>query len=342
MSPLRKCIVWDLDNTLWDGICLEGPVNVRTEVTAAIKEMDRRGILHSIASRGDEETARSTLKQFGLEPIFLVPRINWLPKSQNIVQISKDLGLPLDAIAFVDDDQFEREQVAFMLPDVLVIDAQGSAGLPGRPEFSPATVTAESLDRRRMYEAELLRKGAEPGCVSREEFLHSCRMKLKIRPIQEGDLPRVLELMTRTHQLNTTGRVLGEKDLEQVMHDAERPVRVIIAELDDRFGGYGCIGTAMMRFGGDAARLTYLALSCRVIGRGIERAMIAWIAASAHQAGIRWLDAEYRDTGRNRMMRALYLMEGMMELPEVDEDGTHVFRAACTEIPGGPAWVEVV
>ena len=147
---MKKCIVWDLDNTLWDGVCLEGAVTLREKVAEAIRELDRRGILHSIACRGNEEAAITTLKDFGLEGFFLVPQINWLPKSQNIVRISKVLNLPLNSIAFVDDDRFEREQVAFMLPDVVTIDSRDAHQLPNREEFTAANATRESGERRRL------------------------------------------------------------------------------------------------------------------------------------------------------------------------------------------------
>jgi len=334
--------VWDLDNTVWDGVCLEGPVRVREGVTATIRELDRRGILHSIASRGDESVARGALREFGLEDLFLVPQINWLPKSQSLVRIAKDLALPLDAIAFVDDDRFEREQIAFMLPEVLVIDAEVSPGLPEWPDFSPAVVTTESRDRRTMYQAEIRRKGSERNFATREEFLRSCAMKLGIRPMTDGDIPRVLELMTRTHQLNTTGRILERTELDRILQDAGGPTRIFVAELEDRFGSYGCIGTAMLRLTEHAGRLTYLALSCRVMGRGIERVMLAWIAHTLRQEGIGWLDAEYRNTGRNRMMRALYQMEGFREVPDGDEPGFLLFRAPCAQVPEGPPWLEIL
>lgn len=342
MSQTKKCVVWDLDNTLWDGVCLEGDVSIREDVKAAIRELDRRGILHSIASRGDEETANNTLQRFGLADYFLVPQINWLPKSQSIVRISKDLLLSLDSIVFVDDDQFEREQIAFMLPEVMTIDAREAGGLPDRSEFTPASVTRESRERRGLYQAELNRKQMEQRFGSREEFLRSCEMKLKIRSMVEDDIPRVLELMTRTHQLNTTGRFVEREVLHQILRDPDGGGKVFVAELRDRFGTYGCIGTAIVNSAGAAVRLVYLAISCRVMGRGVERSIVAWVARSGLQWGSTTLEAEFRDTGKNRMMRALYLMMGLRERPGKDSAGTSVFAAPCASIPDGFVWVEVV
>ena len=161
MPQLKKCVVWDLDNTLWDGVCLEGPVIVRKDVVGAIEELDRRGILHSVASRGDSEIATAVLKANGLEAYFLVPRINWLPKSRNIVAITNDLGISCDAVAFVDDDRFEREQVSFMLPEVVTIASEDAGQLPNRAEFSPSHVTREAGRRRDFYRSDMVRKEAE-------------------------------------------------------------------------------------------------------------------------------------------------------------------------------------
>jgi len=341
MSQVMKCVVWDLDNTIWDGVCLEGAVLLRRGVVAAIRDLDLRGILHSIASRGDEETARNTLKGFGLHAYFLVPQINWLSKSQSIVRISRELGLPLDSIAFVDDERFEREQVAFMLPEVTTIDSRDADGLPDRPEFTPGTVTNESRERRRLYQAEVTRKQSKKQFASREAFLGSCVMKLKIRSMKEDDTPRVLELMTRTHQLNTTGRVVEREELDRILHDPAGSTRVFVAELQDRFGAYGCIGTAMVNVAGRRMRLEYLAVSCRVMGRGIERAILSWLARSAAQAGVNGFEAEFRDTGKNRMMRALYQMMGLREEPGTDNSGNSLFCARSDRIPEVSPWIEM-
>jgi FkbH-like protein len=341
MSQVKKCVVWDLDNTIWDGVCLEGAVSLRSSVAAAIRELDLRGILHSIASRGDEETARNTLKGFGLDAYFLVPQVSWLSKSQSIVKISKKLGLPLDSIAFVDDEQFEREQVTYMLPEVTTIDSRDADRLPDRPEFTPGTMTNESHERRRLYQAELTRKQSEGQFASREAFLRSCGMKLKIRLMEEDDSPRVLELMTRTHQLNTTGRLVEREELDRILHDPAGPTRIFVAELQDRFGAYGCIGTAMVYVAGARMRLVYLAVSCRVMGRGIERSIVSWLARSAAQAGVVGFEAEFRDTGKNRMMRALYQMMGLKKGPGTDSAGASLFCARSDRIPKVSSWLEV-
>jgi FkbH-like protein len=341
MRTIRKCLVWDLDNTLWDGVCLEGPVTIKPEVAGAIMELDRRGILHSIASRGDEDLALQILRQFALERYFLLPQINWLPKAQSIARISRQLELSLDAIAFIDDDAFEREQVAYMLPGVLTIPAERATELPHQAEFIPVEVTEEAESRRQFYRSELDRHRAESSFTSREEFLGSCAMKLSIREMRERDIPRVSELMTRTHQLNTTGLMMAHEQLRNLLHDEDRRHRVFVAELQDKFGGYGIIGTALVDESPGSWVLKYLALSCRVMGRGIERAFLSKLIRGAVKMNAMAVDAEFRDTGRNRMMRAMYQMMGFRAVGDPDEDGRLILRADLRDVPKGPSWVEV-
>jgi FkbH-like protein len=342
MRATRKCLVWDLDETLWDGVCLEGAVKVKPHVVRTLKELDTRGILHSIASRNDEDLALRTLRQYGLEGFFLVPRINWLPKSRNILAIARDLGLSLDAMAFIDDDPFEREQVAYMLPEVLTIPAGRAGDLPDYPDFSPGTVTEEARQRRAMYRAEIERHQAEEKFATREEFLGWCAMRLSVRPMEGKDAARVAELMTRTHQLNTTGLQLGSDELEKLVHASDDGRRVFVAELVDRFGTYGIIGTAIVDRSCGRWRLMYFALSCRVMGRGIERAFLSALIRRATGVTPSTIEAEFRDTGRNRMMRAMYQMMNFRPPAGPEEDGSLVFRSIVPELPAPPPWVEVL
>lgn len=342
MSTVKKCIVWDLDNTLWDGICLEGDVVIRPEVQQTIKELDRRGILHSIASRGEKDVAVKILQEHKLEGYFLAPRINWLPKSTNIVRIAKEIRLSLESIAFIDDDRFELEQIAFMLPEVMTIEAQQAPELPYMSEFTLAEVTREARARRQFYQAEQQRKRAECQYPTREDFLKSCVMQLKVRSMNMDDVPRVLELMSRTHQLNTTGRIFLHDELLDIFSNRAGSMKIKVADLTDRFGWYGTIGVAITEASDARWRLLYLAISCRVLGRGIERAFLASLLRDAQNLGFDHAEAAFRDTGRNRMMRALYQMSGFRKWGKAQKSGTLIFRGAISEVPKTPSWVDVV
>src|ERR687886_236482 len=157
-----KCVVWDLDNTLWDGVLLEGErVSLRTDVVDVIKRLDSRGILHSIASKNDYTTAMAKLEQFGLSEYFLYPQISWNSKASSLKAVAKSINIGLDTLAFVDDQPFDREEVSFSAPGVLCIDAQDIPEIVDMPEMKPRFVTEDSKIRRLMYLSDIERDRAE-------------------------------------------------------------------------------------------------------------------------------------------------------------------------------------
>ena len=337
----KKCVVWDLDNTVWDGICLEGNVKPRAEVRRTIKELDDRGILHSIASRGEEDVAMEVLKKYDLFDYFLAPKINWLPKHLNIISIADELGISVDSMVFIDDDEFELEQINFMIPDVVTIEASMASELPQMSIFTPGTITTESKERRQFYHAEQKRKRLETAYPTREAFLKSCAMKLNVHPIYESDIPRALELMTRTHQLNTSGRIFNQNELYEIMNNKSATMKIFVADLNDRFGSYGTIGVAIIEEIGSVWRLIFLAISCRVMGRGIERALLTKLIDKAKIDGLKYAEATFRETGKNKMMRSLYQMMGFQKWEVNELDQSLIFRLKTKDNPKSPQWVAV-
>ena len=240
-----KLLIWDLDNTLWDGTILEdGAVRLREGVREILALLDQRGILHSIASKNDHETAMQKLRELGLDEYFLYPQVNWNSKAANVQSIVQSINIGMDAVAFMDDDPFERGEVSHSLPEVLVLDATALAGLAQREEFMPPFITEDSARRRHMYRADIERKKAEDEFVGpQEEFLASLKMRFVISPASEDDLQRAEELTVRTHQLNTTGYTYSYDELNAFRHSPNH--LLFIASLEDRFGDYGKIGLAL-------------------------------------------------------------------------------------------------
>jgi FkbH-like protein len=314
---MRKCVIWDLDNTVWDGVLLEGEVTPRPDVLRILETLDRRGIVHAIASRNHEPATRAALVRHNLDDWFVARRINWQAKPMNLRSISEELRLSLDALVFVDDDAFERAQVNWALPEVETVDARDVVGL--LDELDPGVVSAEARRRRTLYREEACRREAAQT-QSRQAFLDGCGMEITVRPMEATDVERVLELMSRTHQLNTTGRIFSR---DEVVEQAN----ILVASLRDRFGDYGTIGVAISEGG----LLSYLAISCRVMGRGVERALLATVLDRA---------ALLKDTGTNRAMRVLYQMSGLVA-GELQPDGTQVFAVGSGPRPTVPSWIEV-
>jgi FkbH-like protein len=184
-----KVVVWDLDRTLWDGVLLEGDtVRVWPPVLPVLQTLDSRGILLSIASKNDHDLAMGRLRELGVADYFIYPQIGWSSKSSAVAAIAASINVGLDAIAFIDDDPFERDEVHHALPEVIILDAADAAGLCERPELMPRFITDESALRRRMYQADIERHRAEEEFQGpQEEFLATLAMRFAIHPAREAD-----------------------------------------------------------------------------------------------------------------------------------------------------------
>jgi FkbH-like protein len=307
-----KCVVWDLDNTLWTGVLLENDrVVVPEEVATIVKTLDQRGILQSVASRNDPRKALAKLTKLGMEQYFLYPQIGWGSKVGFIKAVSQFLNIGLDTLAFIDDEPFDREEVRFSLPEVLCIDAADMDQILDMPEMTPQFLTRESLQRRSLYLSELSRKRAETESSGpREEFLATLDMTISIFAAAEGDLRRAEELTQRTNQLNTTGYTYSYRELD-VFRQSDRH-KLLMARLQDKYGSYGNIGLALVECARTLWTIKLLLMSCRVISRGVGTIMLNHIMQLAKKNKSR-LRAEFVPNEINRMMHITYRFAGFSE-----------------------------
>lgn len=322
-EPARtvKCVVWDLDNTIWEGTLLEGGGRqLRDGVAETIRTLDRRGVLQSVASKNDHASAIDRLTEFGLIDYFLIPQVSWESKSAAVGRISAGLNIGLDTVLFVDDDPFERAEVEAAIPVVRCVDSADVAGVLKNPGIPAAgEVTADAALRRSRYRQEAGRREHESGFGgTKVEFLRSLRLRLRIRPADPEDLNRAAELIERTNQLNTTGVVYDHSELLRLLPD-ERYV-VLVLSLDDIFGDYGQIGVVLAHRDESIGelRLLLFLLSCRVMGRNLVPPIIAALASAADSARLR-LTADFRETEVNRPMYLAYRMAGFTVLSEANE-----------------------
>ena len=327
-----KCVVWDLDHTLWDGVLLEdGDVKVRPAVLEHIRRLDAMGVLHSVASKNDHEAATAVLRSLGLDEMFLCPQISWNPKSASIRQIATRLNLGLDAFAFVDDQAFELAEVAYALPEVTCVDAADLDRALTRPEFRPRFVTDESAQRRGMYLSQLERDAVQADFVGTDEdFLAGLGMTFTIAPARREDLQRAEELTVRTNQLNSTGKTYSYDELDALRQSQDH--LLLVASLTDRFGSYGKIGLALVETSGPDWRLNMMLMSCRVMSRGVGSVLLGHIMERARAAGA-GLHADLVETGRNRMMQITYAFSGFRE---VSRDGAQLVLAADLDAAQAP------
>jgi FkbH-like protein len=297
-AKIWKCVVWDLDNTLWDGILIEdGPegIRLRPDVVDVIKQLDQRGILQSIASKNNETDAMSVLQASGLDGYFLYPQISWGPKSQALTRIAQLMNIGVDSLAFVDDQPFEREEVASVLPQVAVIDSVDAGALPARTECQ-VPITDESRQRRLMYRQEEQRErifGAFQGDYV--QFLRDCRIELELSPLSTDNVERVYELAQRTNQMNFSGARYSRAQLEELQRSPVHETYVI--RCTDRFGSYGIVGFAVVER--QEPRLLDLMFSCRIQGKHVDVAFLAHVLEKFAQPERQDFFANFRKTDKN-------------------------------------------
>lgn len=308
-----KLVVWDLDETLWHGTLLEdGSVCLKDNVVEIIQTLDRRGILQSIASKNNYDQAMDQLRRFGIGEYFLYPQINWGSKAASLKTIASSINIGLDAVAFIDDQEFERDEVSFSLPEVSCIDPAELESLIERPDMNPRFITKDSRLRRLMYISDLERKRAEEAFVGpQEEFLATLKMDLRIRLAELEDLNRAEELTLRTNQLNTTGYAYSYEELNEFRQSDRH--KLLIASLTDKYGAYGKIGLALIECAAAQWTIKLLLMSCRVMSKGVGTILINYILKLAKEAKVR-LRAEFAHNGRNRMMYVFYKFANFHEV----------------------------
>ncbi|WP_156754863.1 HAD-IIIC family phosphatase [Actinokineospora pegani] len=333
-----KCVVWDLDNTVWDGILLEdGEVRLRPGVLEVMRELDERGILNSVASRNEHGPAMAKLVELGVAEYLLHPQINWGPKSASVAAIAAAVNIGVDTLAFVDDQPFERDEVAHALPEVLCLDAADLGAIPALERMVPRFVTDNAKRRRVMYQADAQRSEAEQSHDGTPaEFLAALDMRFAIAPAQRLDLQRAEELTVRTNQLNATGYTYSYEELDEFRRSADHDL--LIASLDDRYGTYGQIGLSLVERGARAWTVKLLLMSCRVMSRGVGSVLLNHLIREAAAAGVA-LRAEFVPTERNRTMYVTYKFAGFREVSE--SGGVVVLEHDGTEVPGFPPYMTV-
>lgn len=327
-----KCVVWDLDHTIWHGILLENdPLTLRNNITEILQTLDSWGIINSIASKNNYEDAIRRLEAFGIRQYFLYPQINWDLKSNSILKIKEKLNIGLDTIAFIDDQPFERDEVAFVHETVTCLDVDTIDHL--LQMCKPRFITAESSLRRKMYLDDDIRNQEEQEIGNNRQFLESLQLTFSIKAASVADLQRVEELTLRTNQLNATGYSYSYEELEALITSPDH--HLFVAELTDKYGSYGKIGVAMVARNNNTWTLKLLLMSCRVMSRGVGGVLLNYIINLAKKANC-ILQAEFLPTDRNRVMYITYKFAGFKEAGKLDNGGILLAHpaAAFVEYPG--------
>lgn len=293
-----KCVVWDLDNTLWKGTLIEDgidKVELREEIAEIIKQLDQRGILNSIASKNNHDDAMAAVRKFGLEEYFLYPQISWGPKSMAVDAIAKSINIGIDTFIFVDDQPFEREEVGTAHPQVQVIDQNEALDILSLPRCD-VPVTKDSQQRRSFYQSQIQRETAMAGSANDyTSFLKSCNIEMHIKPVTDASLNRVHELSQRTNQMNFSGNRYTKDQIVKLAEDPNKETYVI--ECMDKFGEYGTVGFGVV----DKENwvLEDLMFSCRIQAKTVEHHLLEHMVEQARSHGAERFKANYRKTPKN-------------------------------------------
>jgi methoxymalonate biosynthesis protein len=297
---LIKCVIWDLDNTLFRGVYLETPDQRPRADPATVKvlrQLAERGILQAIASRNPVEAASYCTELTGHS--FASVQCGWGAKSAAVSAVLTELGLVPAEAAFIDDDAMERAEVSFRLPEVLVLDPRDLADVPSWPQFSPPVVTEEGRRRGELYlKRQARQEEAKTFGGSVEEFLRQAGTQVRIAPASQKDTARLAELSVRTHQFNSAGVQVSQGTFADLLEQGGQ--RVITVRLSDKFGDDGLVGGGIITTkpvtgpttspatepaARSAWRVPLLMMSCRAIGRGVIDALLTWICLTARGEG---------------------------------------------------------
>jgi FkbH-like protein len=298
-APLVKCVAWDLDNTLWDGIISENDVvKLRPVSESLLKEFDNKGILQTIVSKNSYDPTMKKLEEFKINEYFLYPAINWGQKSENLKDIARKLNIDLNSFAVIDDSAFERADITTHLPQVRTYSDKEIETLNSLPEFD-SPVTEMSRVRRQSYLSETKRNAdAEFFSDNYEDFLRHCEMRTKLFfPTGSSDILRCWELIQRTNQLNLSSDRYTIQEFNKLLtEDKHVPIGL---RCQDKYGDYGIVGFILLDMKGEVPRFKDFVLSCRVAQKKIEHTIIQAISRILQENRFKTIEASLVRTSKN-------------------------------------------
>lgn len=360
----RKVLCTDLDNTLWGGILGEdGPEGISTgstfpgncyrEYQRHLKHLSSRGILLAIVSKNNEEDVREAFRTrssdlaLSLEN-FVACKIGWNEKSVSLRALSDELSLGLDSFVFVDDSAIECQAVQQQLPEVAVVRVPLEEPwklvetLSSQPFFDATVIVGEDVNRLHEYQAQAKRADLASSARTRDEFLASLQIVCTFQSALQAPLSRAAQLVAKTNQFNLTARRRSEAEIEEFASGLGG--LAVVVRVRDRFGDAGVVGLALARNQGESCIIDSLLLSCRVIGRGIETALLAYVSNWARRSAARQLVGEFVATRKNALCANFYPNHGFTQKTTAEAVNTgSVFYELdmCASVPVSPEWITV-
>ena len=342
MGRSVKCVILDLDNTLWGGILGDvgydgievGEVSniglVYQRFQNALLQLRQRGIILAVCSKNDEANVRRVLTEHPdmvlRESDFVKISANFADKVSNIREIQAALNISLDSMVFIDDSAFERDFVRTALPELQVPEmpedpADFVAALTMWNLFETGSSSAEDAARTAFYQANVTRQALQEKASDLPAYLRALDMVAEIRPFDGFTTPRASQLFQRSNQFNLTTIRYSEAELKAIAQDADCDTFTL--RLQDRLGDNGIVAAVIARAAADALHVDSWIMSCRVLGRRVEQATLDILAGLARARGCKRLIGEYRPTAKNAMVAGLYADLGFAS--EREEGGARFF-----------------
>ena len=354
-----KVLALDLDNVLWGGVLGEDgisgvktghdfPGNIYRRIQQRVLELKSCGVLLVLVSKNNREDVDNAFAALVNMPLKLIDfaeiRVNWKEKHENLVDIAETLSLGLDSFVFVDDQEFEREQMQFNLPQVAILDVTKDPltilhALEVTWLFDRFRLSQEDLVRHSDYYFQTQRKELERNSFSTEAFFQTLELRASLIPIEEQGIGRALQMLGKTNQFNVATRRHTEADLRAFLKD---PQNILLSlSLADRFCDQGVIGLVIAvaeEF--EIMRLDSFLLSCRAIGRGAENVLWSALLQHASLNGFKLLIAEYIRTPKNSQVADIFDRFGMKRVYSDQNRTEYHLPLPCYE--KSPAWITII
>ena len=340
-----KCLIVDLDNTMWKGVIRDiGVENLEIRIDKerfhwnVLAILYARGILIGVISKNDaylEDEIQAFIKEHLAGTKFVCFRLSWEDKWKNLQEVQQQLNIGLDSIAFIDDSPFEREQMKAMLPEVRVYDENIFEKLLYMPEFQPEFVTQESRKRSEFYIQENQRQQAKSNAVP-EDFLKQCNFSINIEKMRPFQVDRVCELIQRTNQLNTSIKRYTKEQIISMSH--EQNVDIFTVTVSDKFGDYGLVGVCIGLHNDNTYEIDTMLFSCRIMSRGVEDYTITSILNHAKSNQFEKAVLRFEKGPKNEQMKTILSNNGFVESAQQGNSVIYSFNLQQQQVKSLPEW----
>ena len=358
-GSVSKCLVLDLDNTLWGGVVGDdGPSRIAIggmypgkaykEVQRRAKMLQQQGVILAICSKNEQsivEEVFQTHEEFVLRlEDFAVVEANWQPKDENVRRIAERLNIGLDSLVFVDDSSFECTLVREHVPEVNVVQlgsepAEHAQRVFANGAFAGLVTTETDRNRTAMYKAQAERAAFAESISGKEDYLRKLDIRVSLYRVDESAIGRVAQLSQRTNQFNMTTRRWDDGELRGLLDQED--ALVMCFESSDRFGKEGIVGAVWVTKRDEVWKVENFIMSCRVFSRHIEHAVLCHVMDLARQSGATTLESVFSPTPKNKVASGFYANAGFEKVGESEEGTIHYARSLANEAPLMPEWINL-